>query len=111
MERFKILAVTPNILTESSNHLEKYSYKGQQALSILQNIGQAMSEIFSDSIFTMNAYPKSYLKFGLSDSVIHCLAEQDYLVLTDDMNLCYYLQGHGLLAFNFNHLRTDSLLH
>ena len=111
IERFRITIVTPNILTEASNHLEKYSYKGQQALTVLHSIAQVMTELFYDSVPTMNAYTKSYLKFGLSDSIIHCIAEQDYLVLTDDLNLCYYLQGHNLLAFNFNHLRTNSLLH
>ena len=111
MERFKEIVVTPNILTEASNLLETYSYKGQQALTVLQNIAGVMTELFSESVPTMNAYSKSYLKFGLSDSIIHYLAERNYLVLTDDLKLCYYLQGHSLLAFNFNHLRTDSLLH
>jgi predicted nucleic acid-binding protein len=111
MDRFREIVVTPNILTEASNLLETYSYKGQQALTVLQNIARIMTEILSESLATMDKYPKSYLKFGLSDSVIHYLAEQGCIVLTDDLNLCYYLQGHSLLAFNFNHLRTDSLLH
>lgn len=110
IERFRSIVVTPNILTEASNLLEKDSYKGQQALTILQNIAQAVNEVFNTSIQLMTDYQKSYLKFGLSDSSIYCLAKQNYLILTDDLKLCYYLQGQGLLAINFNNLRTDYLL-
>ncbi|MFD2570080.1 hypothetical protein ACFSUS_05500 [Spirosoma soli] len=111
VERFRRVVTTPNILTETSNLLEGYTCKEQKALALLESIAEAMDEIFYDSMPTMRAYPKSYLKFGLSDAVIHRVAEENYLVLTDDLNFCAYLQGKGLLAINFNNLRTDAFLH
>lgn len=109
VDQFKASAVvtTPNILTEVSNLLEGYSYKGQQALTILERFATGTKEISHESSSTMNLHPKSYLKFGLSDAVIHRIAEENYLVLTDDLNFCAYLQGQGLLAINFTNLRID----
>lgn len=101
------MVTTPNILTEVSNLLEGYSYKGQQALTILERFATGTKEISHESSSTMNLHPKSYLKFGLSDAVIHRIAEENYLVLTDDLNFCAYLQGQGLLAINFTNLRID----
>ena len=106
----KAVVTTPNILTEVSNLLEGYSYKGLQALTLLERFAQSTKEIFLDSSSTMTLYPKCYLKFGLSDTVIHRLASESYLVLTDDLNFCAYLQGQGLLSINFNNLRTNFLL-
>ncbi|UFH56617.1 hypothetical protein [Spirosoma sp. KNUC1025] len=111
ISRFRSTVVTPNILTEASNLLETYSYKGQQALTLLQDIAKAMNEVYCESIMTMTNHHKSYIKFGLSDSVTYSLAIQNYLILTDDLKLCSYLQGQGLFAFNFNNLRTHYLLH
>ncbi len=106
-DQFKIIITTPNILTEASNLLEGYAYKQQQALAVLERFATGTKEISHESLSTMNLYPKSYLKFGLSDAVIHRIAEENYLVLTDDLNFCAYLQGQGLLAINFTNLRID----
>ena len=111
VDRFKVVVTTPNILTEASNLLEGYTYQGQQALTILERIAQFTHEVFYDSSPIMSTHPKSYLKFGLSDAVIHRIAEDNYAVLTDDLKFCTYLQGLGLTAINFNNLLTDSLLH
>lgn len=110
VERFRLVVTTPNILTEASNLLEGYDYRGQQALVLLERVTQVMHEVFYDSPSIMSTYPKSYIKFGLSDAVIHRIAEENYLILTDDLNFCAYLQGQGLMAINFNNLRTDFLL-
>ena len=107
---FKKIVTTPNILTEASNLLEGYIYKNQYALQVLQNLVDVMDEICIDSGSAMSNYQKSFFKFGLSDTVIHILAEKKYLVVTDDLNFCAFLQGKGLLALNFNNLRTDFLL-
>lgn len=104
-DRFKIRVTTPNILTEVSNLLEGYSYKGKYALDLLERFTQGTKEIVCESLSTMHTYPKSYLKYGLSDAVIHRVASEKYLVLTDDLNFCAYLQGNGLLSINFNNLR------
>ncbi|MCC5613443.1 hypothetical protein LC612_43920 [Nostoc sp. CHAB 5834] len=111
IDRFKVILTTPNILTEASNLLEGYTYKGQQALSLLERVAQKTQEVFHSSLSIMDIHSKSYLKFGLSDAIIHHLAADNYTVLTDDLKFCSYLQSQGLLAINFNNLRTDFLLH
>lgn len=111
VDQFKVVLTTPNILTEASNLLEGYAYADQQALTLLERFAQGTHEVFYDSVPTMNIYSKSYIKFGLSDAVIHRVGADNYIVLTDDLNLCAYLQGQGLLAINFSNLRTDPLLH
>ena len=105
--RFKLLVTTPNILTEASNLLEGYSYRGNYALVTLERFTQGTKEIICESLSTMHGYPKSYLKYGLSDAVIHRVASEKYLILTDDLNFCAYLQGNGLLSINFNNLRIS----
>lgn len=107
IDRFKRIVTTPNILTEVSNLVEGDSYQGVSALTILQQFALFADELTVSSIETMNSYQKSYLKFGLSDAVISSVANQNFLVLTEDLNFCAYLQGQGLLAINFNNLRTD----
>lgn len=110
VDRFRLVVTTPNILTEASNLLEGYTYRNQSALSLLERVAQFMQEVYHESLPTMQSYAKSYRKFGLSDATIHRVAEENYLVLTDDLNFCAYLQNQGLLAINFNNLRTDYLL-
>jgi hypothetical protein len=111
IDRFRVILTTPSILTEASNLLEGYTYKGQYALSLLERIAQKTQEVFHSSSSIMDIHSTSYLKFGLSDALIHRVALDDCIVLTDDLNFCSYLQGQGLLAINFNNLRTDLLLH
>jgi hypothetical protein len=106
VDQFKQISTTSTILTEASNLLEGYAYKGQEALVLLQRIVEVADELVFDSISTMTVYSKSYIKFGLSDATIHRVAQENYLILTDDLRLCAYLQGLGLLAINFNNLRT-----
>ncbi len=110
VDRFRVIITTPNILTEASNLLEGYTYQNQSALALLERVTQVMQEIFYESTPTMHTYTRSYLKFGLSDATIYRIAEENYLILTDDLNFCAYLQHQGLLAINFNNLRTDHLL-
>ena len=110
MSIFKCVVVTPNILTEVSNLVEGTSYKGISALSVLKKFTILAKEEFVSSIDVMNNDSTSYLKFGLSDAVIHSIAKTNYTVLTQDLKLWAYLQGLGLLAINFNQLRTENLL-
>lgn len=111
VERFKSLFTTPHILTEVSNLIGCETKQQQLGLEILKRLVQQMEEVVPASSETMNLYTKSYLKFGLSDASIHRVATDRLLVLTDDLDFCYYLQGQNLLALNFNNLRTDYLLH
>lgn len=110
VERFSALFTTPHILTEVSNLIGCETKQQQQALEILKLLTQRMEEVLPASHETMNTHSRSYLKFGLSDASIHRVAADNLLVLTDDLNFCYYLQGQNILALNFNNLHTEYLL-
>ncbi|WP_345241238.1 hypothetical protein [Nibrella saemangeumensis] len=107
---FSKVVTTPNILTEASNLLEGTSYQYGPLLSYFPQQIQIVEEKYLLSHSTMQANLKIFTRFGLSDTVSYELAKQQYLVLTDDLDFCYYLQGNNLPALNFNNLRTDYLL-
>ncbi|MEL6606455.1 MAG: hypothetical protein AAFP20_24970, partial [Cyanobacteria bacterium J06614_10] len=90
MNRFQKIATTPNILTEVS--------------SLINQLGEpersGCYEIFANEI---GLFQESYLpsreaasigwpfrKYGLTDSGIIALADNQYLVLTDDLKLACY---------------------
>ncbi|TAE32224.1 MAG: hypothetical protein EAZ91_04970 [Cytophagales bacterium] len=110
MGLFKLYVTTPNILTEVSNLLEGVKYQYGPVLALLPQLVEGFVEIYEPSFDVMKQKETAFLKFGLGDAVSYGLAEQDYLVLTDDLSLCYMLQSRGLDALNFNHLRSDYLL-
>lgn len=99
------LYTTPNILTEVSNLIGCNNERQRQELRVLHGLVSNMQEIVSKSLETMNDFQNSYLKFGLSDATIHRIAEDNLLVLTEDFDFCYYLQGKGVNAINFENLR------
>lgn len=103
---------TPNVLTEVSNLIEGFNYNN---IPLLNTLGSSeiglLDEHYVESKRVMDEdYDKAFTKFGLSDAVLYSLARRNYLILTDDLDLCAYLQNKQLSALNFNNLRTDSLL-
>ncbi len=104
--RFTVFT-TPHILTETSNLLEKDEKHIRQAVfqqykivaAQLKEITEPVKEVVSS---------KAFLKLGLSDSVIYELGKKGLLVLSDDFELCAYLNGHQLTAININHLRGEA---
>ncbi|GAB2585280.1 PIN domain-containing protein [Spirosoma areae] len=110
MAQFKQFVITPNILTEVNNLLEGGSYQYGPILSILPQLTRNFIEIYEPSYLVMTDQNKVFIKFGLSDTVSCKVAEENYLILTDDLKLCYYLQNNGFDALNFNHLRSGYLL-
>ena len=110
MSLFKQFVTTPNILTEVSNLLEKDSYQYGPVLSILPELIKNFVEIPVPSHPVMVNRNKTFLKFGLSDTVACQITEQDYLLLTDDLDLCYYLPHDGLNALNFNNIRSANYI-
>lgn len=95
---------TPNILTEITNLTDTINIAPN--FSFFQHVKYMLSafkeeNISSDEIMQL----KSFLKFGLTDAV-NCKLSDKYLVLTDDLRLCSYLESQGLPAINFNHIRN-----
>lgn len=108
LKNFLKIVTTPNILTEVSN----------LANQIPSNIKDDFFERFAESIVCLDedylesktiAERDEFKKFGLTDSGIACLSQDDYLVLTDDLRLAYYLANKKVPVVNFNHLRQRIL--
>ncbi|RDC65080.1 PIN domain-containing protein [Adhaeribacter pallidiroseus] len=104
LQNFKIIT-TPNILTEVVNLTETLDKQSDGILfyNLIQLV-QISHEIFLPSV---NVMDNVFMKFGLTDSVIHSLAAEGYLILTDDFPLFGYLSSRGNAVINFNHIRTE----
>jgi hypothetical protein len=109
-ELFLRLVVTPNILTEVSNLLGAKEKAYRPELELLPAVMAKFIEIYEPSHPIMVNQNKFFLKFGLSDVVSCNIVRQDYAILTDDLNLCHYLESNGFAALNFNHLRSPYIL-
>ncbi len=101
---FKRIVVTPHILTEVTNLAENKTFP------TLSKIIKALEESLINSNTLIETAPTCFQKFGLSDTAIQYLAQQNYFILTDDFPLYGYLSSKGFSVANFNHLRTNSLL-
>jgi rRNA-processing protein FCF1 len=107
LQNFKKFVITPNILTEVNslaNQLgeperSKCFIKLADYVSNLEKVEEVYRE--SRSLVTID----KFVKFGLTDCGILDLAQNQYLVLTDDGKLANYLNSLGIDALNFNHLR------
>ena len=104
LSMFRNIVTTPNILTEVSNlsgHLadplrSTYFRFFAEAIKLLQE-----QQISSVSV----ASGDEFARFGLTDAVLHKVAIQGYLTLTDDFRLSQYLNSKRLPVINFNHIR------
>ena len=104
IDQSKKLFTTPNILTEATNLLPSNFY------SVLATLTEKFEECYLPSLEVMQYDVKSYEKFGLSDSVLRKLAEENILILTVDAPFYHYASGLGLSVENFNHIRQSYLL-
>jgi len=105
LDVFVKIVTTPNVLTEVSN------LSGQLA----ENLRIPFYSDFANRIPLLEEHyvPSGtasslahFTKFGLTDSGIVHLVKDNYLVLTDDLNLVGYLQNQNIDVINFNHIRT-----
>ncbi len=105
-------STTPNVLTEVSNLIEGVKYNDLLLLTTLGSITiNVLEEHYVESREMMHEENnKAFIKFGLSDAVLYGLAQRNYLILTDDLDFCAYLQYKQLPALNFNNLRSNSIL-
>ena len=110
MSQFRQFATTPNILTEVSNLLEGVSYQYGPVLAMLPGLIKGFVELHEPSYPIMSSKSKEFVKFGLSDTVSYQVVEQNYVLLTDDFDLCYYLLNNGFDALNFTNLRSGYML-
>jgi hypothetical protein len=102
---FSKVIVTPHILTEVSNHLDKA--RGPFRSDILDGfatLAQSSVERFINSA-ELSAR-NDFKEFGLADVAITEISPETYLVLSVDFRLVGHLQKNNVDAFNFVHLRN-----
>lgn len=107
---FGSFSTTPNILTEVSNLIEGVQYDDVPLLTVLRDKVIYREEHYVESRTILSNEDETFIKFGVSDTVLYHLAQANYLILTVDLPLWAFLQNRGLPTLNFNNLRSDSLL-
>lgn len=104
LKQFERVITTPNILTEVSNLAGQLSESfHDRYYHILSKRIETLDEQYLPSRQAV-LYQK-FSKFGLTDTTIRLIADQTYLVLTEDWKLGQYLQSQAVDVLNFNHLR------
>jgi rRNA-processing protein FCF1 len=102
---FSKIVTTPNILTEVNSLANQLGEpERSQCFSIFAQGVARLDEFYIESQPTVTM--KQFTKFGLTDCGIFNLANNSYLVLTDDLKLANYLQKSGVDTINFNHIRV-----
>jgi len=102
---FNKVVTTPNILTEVngfSNQLPrnlKPFYYSEFATQVM-NLEEHYIESASVTVLP------HFNRFGLTDTGIVELVRENYLVLTDDLELMGYLQNVNIDVINFNNIRV-----
>lgn len=104
LSQFGKIVVTPNILTEVSNLLGYTEELAKARLLLgLASLTTTVEERYLPS--SQVAQAAEFSRLGLADSSILLLAQEDLIVLTDDLPLSLALQRRGVEVVNFNHLR------
>jgi rRNA-processing protein FCF1 len=102
---FRRVVTTPNILTEVSNLSNQLPEHVKDAhYSVFSKVVTSLDEHYVPSVRAVA--PTHFSRFGLTDSAIQDLAQDKYLVLSDDLKLTLHLQMNGIDAINFNHIRV-----
>jgi hypothetical protein len=100
------LVTTANILTETVNLIDKKSgrYDGVLRQLITETLG--MDEAVISSPLLVTKYTRQFLTFGFTDLALCELAQQSYLVLTDDGAISAFIAGNQGAVLNFEQLRN-----
>jgi len=102
---FRSIVTTPNILTEVSNLAGQIGEpRRTQVFQIFAQAVKVIPERYVHS--TTTTENPTFVRFGLTDSVIMRIAVEEVLVLTDDFKLSQHLERSILAVLNFNHLRV-----
>src|SRR5436305_13062515 len=109
LRQFGGIVVTPNILTEVSNHLGQTDEKTKTKLWALLG---ALVPVFDERhIQSREAVGVAeFSRLGLTDASILACPPQDLTILTDDLHLYLALQRRGAGVINFHHLRDAAWL-
>ncbi len=102
---FSGIVTTPNILTEVGNLGSQLT---DPALSAFRRILRERTRVLDERYLASKLVSDHHLfdRMGLSDAGIAMLAEEGWLILTEDWPLASRLQTAGLDVINFTNLRT-----
>ncbi len=100
---FGKLITTPHILTEVSNLAKLHGNSLRTFRQVYKAAVEEMEEFYDESRAVVR--DTCFMRLGLTDAAVAVLARRSILVMTLDLDLWLALQGSGLDAINFNHLR------
>ena len=104
LSRFDRIVTTPNILSEVSNLSQHWAEPSRAGYSY--TFANRIAELSEQYVVSADAASlPCFPKVGLTDSGIVRLANDGYLVLTDDFELYGRLSKAGIDVLNFSHLR------
>ena len=104
IDKFDKVVTTPNIMTEVSNlGGNMYGDKLKIFFSKFVDNLAIISEQYLESKIIANS--ENIDKFGLTDIGIVLVAKDNYLILTDDLDLSMFALRNNVAAVNFNHIR------
>lgn len=110
LNNFTTIVTTPHVLTEVTDLLDNFNQQYDNVFFLLlEKLLGVIEEKTEPSIKLIQDKPQRFYKFGLCDSALAVLAQDNYLVLTDDFKLYGYLESQSLPAVNFNHIRFGYL--
>jgi hypothetical protein len=101
---FKIIQVTPCVITEACNLLDTVNRNSNYVFyATVRNLLVTLSERRVES--SVLAKEEAFLRLGLADVSIISGAKKGKLVLTDDLDLVTQLYVQKLKVMNFSHLQ------
>lgn len=111
--QFQRVVTTPCILAEANSLATQFQEaryeRGKQAQlvhNLRQQIASQTSRLFERYVPSIEVVQvPEFVRFGLTDTGIQRLAEEGFLVLTDDLPLYAALCEKALPVVNFNHIR------
>ena len=103
--RFKILATTPHILAEVSNHSDKLKGENYHNFChLVRSRVHSWQERFKESAKLCKQ--DAFISLGLTDAAIEEAASGNFLVLTVDADLAVHLKKRKVDVINYNHIRV-----
>jgi rRNA-processing protein FCF1 len=107
LSQFETIVTMPNILTELSNLIGKQAEpERSRCFASFTQHGTILNEFYIASHEIFNHSPFQQFGLGLTDCAIELVAAQNqHLVLTDDLRLAVHLQRQRIETINFNNIR------
>lgn len=107
IDGFSKIITTPHILTEVCNLTNGlYGKTLNDFFDFLKSSIEIIDEIYEDSHDIVKC--QGFNKYGLADTAILNLANNKYLIITDDLKFANFAYSQGADVINFNHIREYS---